>query len=209
LRCAKGAIDSLAASVLLFPLLPFLALLALPVWKKLGSPIIFRQERPGFHEKPFNTCGFRSLREDREDDGRATRYEGRLTPFGRRLRSGSPDELPEIFNVLKRGMAFVGSRPMLTICLDRYSLQEMRRHELRLGITGWAQVHERNATTWGDRLARDIWYVDHASFLLDCRSIWMTLKTMRGKPSKMVGDLEMEEFTGESTRPVRSKPQLV
>ncbi len=158
--------------MLLVVLSPVLLVVALLVRVKLGSPVLFRQQRPGRDGKLFTIYKFRTMRDARDTagdvDAVATDAE-RLTPFGRILRSTSLDELPELWNVLLGEMSFVGPRPLLTEYLDRYNETQARRHEVRPGITGWAQVNGRNAVSWQERFEMDVWYVDHRSFALDAR----------------------------------------
>lgn len=143
---------------------------------KLGSPVLFRQMRPGLDGQPFQLMKFRTMTADREADGSLMPDEKRLTPFGRFLRSSSLDELPQLFNVLRGEMSLVGPRPLLIDYLPLYSAEQARRHEVRPGITGWAQVNGRNAISLETRLVLDVWYVDHRSLWLDIKILWLTVR---------------------------------
>jgi lipopolysaccharide/colanic/teichoic acid biosynthesis glycosyltransferase len=174
----KRVLDVVASSVLLVLLSPVLLVVALLVRGRLGSPVIFRQTRPGKDGRLFTTYKFRTMRESSAatDAVAAVSTDSeRLTPFGRRLRSTSIDELPELWNVLKGDMSIVGPRPLLPEYLDRYNEEQARRHEVRPGITGWAQVNGRNAVSWSDRFTMDVWYVDHRSLALDARILLRTV----------------------------------
>ena len=163
-----------AAGALLVGALPML-LIALAVRLVMGKPVLFVQKRPGLHGRPFGLVKFRTMREALDADGRPLADAQRLTGLGRFLRSTSLDELPELWNVLKGEMSLVGPRPLLTEYLPLYTPEQMRRHEVRPGITGWAQVNGRNALSWEDKFRLDVWYVDHRSFRLDLRILWLTL----------------------------------
>lgn len=177
----KRGLDVIASAVLLVVLSPVLLVAALLVRRNLGSPVIFRQERPGKDAQSFTLYKFKSMR-NAPAGADAVAAVGtdadRLTPFGRRLRSSSVDELPELWNVLRGDMSLVGPRPLLVEYLERYSPEQARRHEVRPGITGWAQVNGRNAVSWADRLEMDVWYVDHRSLALDLRILFMTVKAV-------------------------------
>jgi lipopolysaccharide/colanic/teichoic acid biosynthesis glycosyltransferase len=162
---------ALLALVLLAPLL--MAVAALVRWR-LGAPILFSQQRPGLRGRVFKLWKFRSMTETRDAGGHLLSDAERLPPFGRWLRATSLDELPELWNVLRGEMSLVGPRPLLVAYLDRYTPEQARRHEVRPGLTGWAQLHGRNATTWEERLRLDVWYVDHRSFRLDLTIIVRT-----------------------------------
>src|SRR5690606_20803805 len=143
---------------------------------RLGSPVLFRQERPGLHGKPFHMLKFRSMLNATDAQGNPLPNEQRLTPFGQRLRSTSLDELPELWNVLRGDMSIVGPRPLLMEYLPLYNAHQARRHEVRPGITGWAQVNGRNAISWDQKFDYDVWYVDNQSLLLDLKIILLTIK---------------------------------
>jgi lipopolysaccharide/colanic/teichoic acid biosynthesis glycosyltransferase len=177
--------------------LPFLGLLALVVRRKLGGPVLFRQQRPGLHGKPFMLLKFRTMTEARDEKGQFLPDSVRLTPFGRFLRSSSLDELPELLNVLRGEMSLVGPRPLLMEYLPRYSAEQVRRHEVRPGITGWAQVNGRNAISWDEKFRLDVWYVDHNTFWLDLKILWLTLaKVFKREGISQDGQATMEKFLG-------------
>ena len=193
----KRLLDLALSAAAIILLSPLLALLALLVRLKLGPPILFRQQRPGFHENIFTLYKFRSMLDARDENGRLLSDQDRLTPFGRFLRTASLDELPELFNVLKGQMSLVGPRPLLPQYLDRYSPHQRRRHQLRPGITGWAQVNGRNALTWEEKFDLDIYYVDHYSLKLDLYILALTAwKILRREGISQPGQATMEEFLG-------------
>ena len=163
----------------------------------MGSPVLFKQQRPGLHGKPFMMSKFRTMTDARDGDGNLLPDADRLTRLGRFLRSTSLDELPELFNVLKGDMSLVGPRPLLMRYLDRYTPEQARRHEVRPGITGWAQINGRNALSWEDKFTLDVWYVDHCSLLLDMRIILQTIwKVLRREGISQEGEATMSEFMG-------------
>jgi sugar transferase EpsL len=170
----KRVVNLLVGTALLILLSPVLLLTALGVWLKLGRPILFRQQRPGLHGQPFTLLKFRTMTNACDAQDNLLPDEDRLTPFGQFLRSTSLDELPELINVLKGEMNLVGPRPLLMQYLDRYTPEQMRRHEVKPGITGWAQINGRAAITYEERFALDVWYVDHQSLWLDLKIIAMT-----------------------------------
>jgi sugar transferase EpsL len=174
----KRAIDLVLAVIGTVVLAPVMAVLAWQVRRRLGSPVIFKQRRPGLLGRTFTLCKFRTMTDERGEDGELLPDEQRLTSFGRFLRSSSLDELPELFNVLKGDMSLVGPRPLLVEYLELYTPEQARRHEVRPGITGWAQVNGRNDMPWPDKLAMDVWYVDHRSLVLDVRILLKTLWVM-------------------------------
>lgn len=171
----KRCFDFAAALVLLVLLAPVFLVVAGFVRWRLGSPILFRQWRPGKNGNLFPLIKFRSMRDANDESGQPLPDAIRLTPFGRFLRGTSLDELPELWNVLRGEMSLVGPRPLLPAYLELYSPEQARRHEVWPGITGWAQVNGRNALSWEEKFALDVWYVDHQSFLLDLRILVMTL----------------------------------
>ena len=181
-----------------------LLLLGLPLlfltWKirrKLGSPVFFRQTRPGRHGKPFEMVKFRTMTDARGPDGQLLPDGLRLTPFGRFLRAASLDELPELWNVFKGDMSLVGPRPLLIEYLPLYSPEQSRRHEERPGITGWAQVNGRNALSWDEKFKLDVWYVDHRSLWLDIKILWLTVrKVLVREGISAAGEATMSKFTG-------------
>jgi sugar transferase EpsL len=172
----KRTFDLVAALLALVLLAPLLLILAMLVLLFLGSPIFFRQQRPGLHGRPFTLYKFRTMRDVRSATGDPLPDELRLPRFGRWLRATSLDELPELWNVLRGDMSLVGPRPLLMEYLPLYSSQQARRHEVRPGITGWAQVNGRNAISWEDKFKYDAWYVDNQSFWLDMKILWLTVK---------------------------------
>lgn len=193
----KRLIDILVAATCLVLGAPVLLLLAALVRWKLGSPVLFRQLRPGLGGRPFELIKFRSMTDRRDAQGALLPDEQRLTRFGRFLRASSFDELPELWNVLKGDMSLVGPRPLLMDYLPLYNAHQQRRHEVRPGITGWAQVNGRNALSWQEKFDADVWYVDNRSFALDLRIAWRTLVgVMRREGISAVGDATMPRFTG-------------
>jgi len=172
---AKRLLDFCGALVLLLVLSPLLLGLAIAVRVKLGSPVLFRQPRPGRGGRIFTVVKFRSMRDACGPDGRPLADAERLTEFGRRLRASSLDELPELWNVLRGEMSLVGPRPLLVEYLDYYTPEEAKRHNVRPGLTGWAQIHGRNATSWDERLQLDAWYAEHCTLWLDLRILWRTV----------------------------------
>ena len=185
---------TIPALVVLSPILGVIAALV-RVW--LGSPVLFRQQRPGLREQPFTLQKFRTMTDARDADGNLLPDAQRLPRFGRLLRSTSLDELPELWNVLRGEMSLVGPRPLLIEYLDRYTAEQARRHEVKPGLTGWAQVNGRNAITWEQRFALDVWYVDRLSFWLDLWILLLTVwKTFRREGISQAGRATMEEFRG-------------
>jgi lipopolysaccharide/colanic/teichoic acid biosynthesis glycosyltransferase len=189
----KRLLDIAIASSLLIVLAPVMAMVAIGVWLDFGSPVLFRQVRPGLHGKPFTLAKFRTMR----GGGGPASDEQRLTHFGRWLRATSLDELPELWNIVRGDMSLVGPRPLLMQYLPRYSREQMRRHDVRPGLTGWAQVNGRNALTWEEKLRLDVWYVDHQSLALDVRILFETVKAMLSRKGISHGDsATMPEFMG-------------
>jgi lipopolysaccharide/colanic/teichoic acid biosynthesis glycosyltransferase len=185
-----------AALGLLLLAIPFL-LLAWRVRRELGSPVFFCQMRPGLHGRPFRMIKFRTMTDARGSDGRLLPDADRLTAFGRFLRASSLDELPELWNVLKGDMSLVGPRPLLVEYLPLYSRVQARRHDVRPGITGWAQVNGRNALSWDRKLELDVWYVDKRSLWLDFRILWLTLRKVLAREGiSAPGEATMPRFTG-------------
>lgn len=175
---------------------PLLLLYAL-VRFRLGGPVLFHQFRPGLHGVPFGMVKFRSMTDERGPDGELLPDAMRLTPFGRFLRASSLDELPELWNVLRGEMSLVGPRPLLMEYLPLYSPEQARRHEVRPGITGWAQVNGRNAVSWDERFRLDVWYVDHRSLWLDLKILWLTVrKVVVREGISAQGEATMPRFTG-------------
>jgi lipopolysaccharide/colanic/teichoic acid biosynthesis glycosyltransferase len=179
--------------------LPVLLLMAITNWLVLGRPVLFRQERPGLGGEPFTIYKFRTMTDERDDHGNLLPDADRLTAFGNFLRSTSLDELPELFNVLKGDMSLVGPRPLLMEYLPRYTTEQMRRHEVRPGITGWAQVNGRNALTWEQKFELDVWYVDHCNLWLDIKILVLTLiKVFQREGISQPGRATVDYFTGPS-----------
>lgn len=174
-----------------------LVLLAWQVRRKLGRPVLFTQVRPGLHGKPFRMIKFRTMTDTRDANGALLPDAQRLTPFGRFLRSSSLDELPELWNVVRGEMSLVGPRPLLMEYLPLYSPEQVRRHEVRPGITGWAQVNGRNAISWADKFALDVWYVDQRSLWLDLRILWLTVRKVLVRDGiSAAGEATMSKFEG-------------
>jgi sugar transferase EpsL len=174
----RRAIDVVLVLVGMVLLAPLFAVLAWKVRREFGSPVLFTQARPGRHGQVFRLRKFRTMTDERDGDGRLLPDEQRLTRFGRFLRSTSLDEIPEMVNVLRGEMSLVGPRPLLVEYLEHYTPEQQRRHEVRPGITGWAQINGRNNMSWDDKLALDVWYVDHRSVWLDVRILLKTLWVM-------------------------------
>jgi len=199
----KRTLDLIVGSFLLLLTAPLLGLSALLVHVTLGPPVLFRQQRPGMYGRPFVIYKFRTMTEARDAHGKLLPDRQRLTPFGRFLRITSLDETPELINVLVGEMSLVGPRPLLMRYLERYTPEQMRRHEVRPGITGWAQVNGRNAITWEQKFALDVWYVDHMSFLLDLKIILMTARKIISREGiSQPGQATMEEFMGSASKTV-------
>ena len=197
--CGKRIFDLTLTLPALMALSPILVVAGFLVRVKLGSPVLFNQIRPGLREKPFAIFKFRTMTDARDKEGKPLPDKLRLTLFGRFLRAASIDELPELLNVLKGDMSLVGPRPLLMQYLDLYSPNQARRHVVKPGITGWAQVNGRNAITWEEKFNLDVWYVDHQSFLLDMKIIFMTLwKILKREGISQPGQATMEEFKGTS-----------
>jgi sugar transferase EpsL len=176
-------------------LLPIYLLVALMVRIKLGSPVLFRQQRPGLYGKPFVIYKFRTMTDQRDHEGNLLPDSIRLTRFGRFLRSSSLDELPELLNVLKGEMSLVGPRPLLMHYLEHYTPEQMRRHDVRPGITGWAQVNGRNALSWDEKFALDLWYIDNLSLWLDLKIIALTfLRVIHSQGINQPGHATVQEF---------------
>jgi lipopolysaccharide/colanic/teichoic acid biosynthesis glycosyltransferase len=197
----KRFFDLLAAGLALMAFaLPLLVLMWL-VRRKLGTPVFFRQVRPGLHGQPFELVKFRTMTSERGSDGQLLPDAARLTAFGLFLRATSLDELPELWNVLKGDMSLVGPRPLLMEYLPLYTPETARRHTVRPGITGWAQVNGRNAISWEDKFQLDIWYVDHHSLWLDIKILWFTVKKVLVRDGiSAEGEATMPRFTGSNTQ---------
>lgn len=193
----KRLLDVLGASLGLLILSPLFFFLAWMVRRHLGSPVLFRQVRPGRHGLPFCMVKFRTMRDAVDFDGQPLSDAERMTPFGQFLRSTSLDELPELWNVLKGDMSLVGPRPLLMEYLPLYTPEQARRHEVRPGITGWAQVNGRNAISWEKKFELDVWYVEHRSLLLDLKILYLTVKKVLVRDGiSAEGEATMSKFTG-------------
>jgi len=185
---------------MLASLWPLLLLLVVLVRVCLGSPVLFRQQRPGLHGKPFSIYKFRSMNDARDANGELLPDAERLTALGKIMRRLSLDELPQLFNVLRGELSLVGPRPLLMEYLPLYSKEQARRHEVRPGITGWAQVKGRNAISWEERFRLDVWYVEHQSFFLDIKILWLTLlKVVKSEGVSQQGYATMEKFRGSAS----------
>ena len=193
----KRLFDVVATGCALLALAPLLLVLTMLVRFKLGRPVLFRQPRPGRGGRIFQVLKFRTMTDARDASGELLSDAVRLTPFGRWLRSTSMDELPELLNVLRGDMSLVGPRPLLVEYLPLYTPEQARRHEVRPGLTGWAQINGRNAITWEEKFRLDVWYVDHRSFWLDLKIIFLTVRrVVRREGIAAVGDATMPRFTG-------------
>lgn len=193
----KRLFDIVASLLGLLLLSPVILFVAWQIRRKLGKPVLFRQVRPGVGGHPVEMIKFRTMRDAVDANGNALPDVERMTPFGNFLRSTSLDELPELWNVLKGDMSLVGPRPLLMEYLPLYSVEQYRRHELRPGVTGWAQVNGRNALSWEEKFELDVWYVDNRSFWLDLKIILMTLKKVFVREGISAdGEATMSKFTG-------------
>ncbi len=194
---SKRIFDLLVTILGLVITLPLLFIVSLLVWIFLGTPILFLQKRPGFKGRPFTTLKFRTMTERKGSDGKLLPDSERLTSFGRFLRSTSLDDLPQLWNVLTGEMSLVGPRPLLMGYLDRYTPEQMRRHDVLPGITGWAQIHGRNILDWDEKFRLDVWYVDHRSFWLDLKILFLTpWKVFKREGISQPGQATAEEFKG-------------
>ena len=193
----KRLLDFTSALLGLVILSPFILILIVLIRWKLGAPIFFGQTRPGLYGKPFRMIKFRTMTDTRDEEGNLLPDNIRLTAFGRLLRSTSLDELPELWNVLKGDMSLVGPRPLLMEYLPHYSPEQARRHEVRPGITGWAQINGRNAISWEEKFKLDVWYVDNQSFILDLKILLLTIKKVFVREGISAnGEATMPKFTG-------------
>jgi len=193
----KRIFDVVSSLIFLFLLLPIMVFIALLVYLNIGKPILFRQTRPGLNSSPFNIIKFTTMTNIFDEKGNLLDDEKRLTNFGKFLRSTSLDELPELWNVLKGDMSFVGPRPLLMEYLPLYSPLQLRRHAVRPGITGWAQINGRNAISWDEKFILDIWYVDNISFWLDIKILFITFKkVIMRKDISNEGMATMSKFEG-------------
>ncbi|MBG0847028.1 sugar transferase [Ectopseudomonas chengduensis] len=193
----KRLLDIVACLAALILLGPLMLVVAWLIRQKLGSPVLFRQIRPGLGGKPFEMIKFRTMRDVVDSEGNPLPDSSRMTAFGRLLRSTSLDELPELWNVLKGDMSLVGPRPLLMEYLPLYSPEQYRRHEVRPGVTGWAQINGRNALSWEDKFKLDVWYVNNQSFWLDCKILFLTVKKVLLRDGISAdGEATMTKFTG-------------
>lgn len=193
----KRTFDIVASASALVVLSPVLAITAYKVKKELGSPVLFRQTRPGLHGKPFEMIKFRTMKDATDKEGNALPDSERLTDFGKKLRASSLDELPELWNVLKGDMSLVGPRPLLMEYLPLYNAEQAKRHNVRPGVTGYAQVNGRNSLSWEDKFKLDTWYVEHQSLWLDMKILLKTVKKVIIKDGISAdGEATMTKFTG-------------
>jgi len=194
----KRGLDIFGAGIGLIILSPVLLVIMVMIHRQMGAPVLFRQSRPGLHGKPFQMIKFRTMLNAVDVDGRPLPDAERLTKLGWFLRSTSLDELPELWNVLLGDMSLVGPRPLLMEYLPLYSFEQSRRHEVRPGVTGWAQVNGRNVIAWDEKFALDVWYVDNRSFWLDMKIIWTTIrKVLKREGISAAGEATMPKFEGE------------
>lgn len=193
----KNLFDKILALFLIILFSPIYIIVSLLIYIKMGNPILFRQKRPGKDEKIFGIYKFRTMTNEKDVDGNLLPDDKRLVGIGKFIRSTSLDELPQLFNVLKGEMSFVGPRPLLIEYLDLYNDEQKRRHDLKPGITGWAQVNGRNAISWEQKFEYDVWYVDNQSFWLDMKILWMTfLKVVKRSDISSNTSATMEKFRG-------------
>ncbi|EKT4565349.1 sugar transferase [Pseudomonas putida] len=193
----KRLFDVVAAVAGLALLSPVIAIVAILVRRKLGSPVLFRQVRPGIHGKPFEMVKFRTMRDAVDSQGNPLPDAQRMTRFGSFLRSSSLDELPELWNVVKGDMSLVGPRPLLMEYMSLYDAEQRRRHDVRPGVTGWAQINGRNALSWEEKFKLDVWYVDNRTFGLDLKILFLTVKKVIVKDGiSAQGEVTMSKFTG-------------
>ena len=193
----KRLLDIIVSGAALIILSPVMLILAILVRVKLGSPVIFHQERPGYHEKIFKLCKFRSMTDERDENGELLPDEIRLTKFGKALRATSLDELPELWNILKGDMSLIGPRPLLVKYLPLYNDFQKQRHNVKPGLTGWAQVNGRNAISWEQRFELDVYYVNHISFWLDVKILFQTVAVVfKHSGINSATDATMEAFKG-------------
>ena len=196
-KFVKRFFDIIISFTALVILSPVLLIVALLVKIKLGSPVIFHQQRPGYHEKIFGLCKFRTMTDERDENGELLPDAVRLTKFGKTLRATSLDELPELWNILKGDMSLIGPRPLLVKYLPLYNDFQKQRHDVRPGLTGWAQVNGRNTISWEQRFEYDVYYVEHMSFLMDLKILFQTVAVVfKHNDINSATDATMEAFTG-------------
>ncbi|MDE5413788.1 sugar transferase [Alkalihalobacterium chitinilyticum] len=197
----KRIFDVLVSLILLLLLSPLIFIVAILVKKKLGIPILFKQQRPGLYSKPFYLYKYRTMTDEKDHEGNLMPDHVRLTSFGKFLRKCSLDELPQLINVLKGDISLVGPRPLLMEYVPLYSDQQLARHNVRPGITGWAQVNGRNAITWEEKFELDVWYVENQSFWLDIKILFLTVyKVFKSEGINQQGSVTTERFKGQITR---------
>ncbi|MFJ7680001.1 sugar transferase [Peribacillus sp. NPDC097198] len=200
----KRLFDIVISSLLIMVLSPILLFIATLVRIKMGSPILFKQKRPGLHEKPFYLYKFRSMKEIKDQQGNLLPDHLRLYAFGKFLRKYSLDELPQLINVVKGDLSLVGPRPLLMEYLPLYTEEQSKRHLVKPGITGWAQVNGRNGISWEDKFKLDVWYVNHQSYLLDIKILWFTIiKVIQSDGVNQSVDVTMDEFKGTNINDVK------
>jgi len=193
----KRVLDFALAAISVVALAPLIAIIAILVYLNLGSPVTYKQQRPGLHGRPFELVKFRSMREAFGEDGQPLPNDQRMTRFGQQLRALSLDELPELWNILRGDMSIVGPRPLLMDYLPLYSERQARRHDVKPGLTGWCQVNGRNSLSWEEKFDLDIWYVENASISLDIKIIFKTFLTvLRREGISHEGDVAMPRFRG-------------
>jgi len=196
---SKRLLDILISAIILMLASPLLLLTAVLIFLSYGTPIFFKHERPGKDGLPFKLIKFRSMRDARDQEGNVLPDAERITRFGQFIRRTSIDELPEFYNVLRGDMSLVGPRPLLMQYLQRYSAEQARRHDVLPGVTGWAQINGRNAISWDDKFKYDLWYIDHWTFWLDVKIIFLTIwKVLKGDGISQPGRATMDEFMGNS-----------
>ncbi len=196
----KTLFDKFLAFILIIFFSPLYLVVSLLIWWKMGRPILFRQQRPGYQEKIFSIYKFRTMTNEKDEEGNLLPDDQRLVGIGKFIRSTSLDELPQLFNVLKGDMSFVGPRPLLIEYLPLYNERQKKRHDVKPGITGWAQVNGRNAISWEQKFDYDVWYVEHQSFWLDIKILWMTfLKVVKRSDISSDSSITMEKFEGSKT----------
>ena len=196
----KSIFDRVLALILIILFSPIYIVVTILVLWKMGSPVLFRQKRPGYKEKIFGIYKFRTMTNEKDEEGNLLPDNQRLVGIGKFIRSTSLDELPQLFNVLKGDMSFVGPRPLLIEYLPLYNERQKKRHDVKPGITGWAQVNGRNAISWEQKFEYDVWYVEHQSFWLDIKILWMTfLKVVKRSDISSDSSITMEKFEGSKT----------
>ena len=198
-KMLKRIFDVVVSATALLLLSPVIALVAWQISRKMGSPVLFRQTRPGLNGKPFEMVKFRTMLDAHDENGNPLPDSERMTPFGRFLRSTSLDELPELWNVLKGDMSLVGPRPLAMAYLPLYSAEQARRHEVKPGVTGWAQINGRNSITWKKKFEMDVWYVDNQSLMLDIKILLLTVKKVLARSDVQEGGQDqVESFNGKN-----------